>query len=311
MLALPLSSMAQWKPSAPIEIVVPRPAGGGVDVWARIASRMLADAGIPNYVSNRPGADTVIGTNYVAAAKPDGQTLLVLSLGALDLTIADPKNIPPVVQYTEKSFDDVIMMGHGSFVLITSPQGPPDYEEFKKFVRQNPSKFNVGTWNLELTPWILEWARLEKLPKPNVVGYRGSPQLASDIIGGHILFGIDSLASSTPRTDAGQTRILGIYDTKGYEFVKKTKPTWVMTDIQTRHQSLAFSYWNGILAPAGTPKEIINTINQILNKGLHDPRYRDDLANVRAEGSTPEEFAKIRADLLNSQREIAKKKHKE
>mgnify|MGYP003343085365 FL=1 len=108
-----------WKPTKPIEIVVPYPPGGGADKWGRVVSRIFNDHGWESFVSNKPGADTTIGSNYVAGAPADGHTLYMASNGFLDANLAS-KEPPAGINYSEKSFTDIAQIGFGSFVLVVS-----------------------------------------------------------------------------------------------------------------------------------------------------------------------------------------------
>ena len=305
------SAAEPWRPSKPIELVVPWPAGGAGDTWGRLAGRILADNGIENIVVNKPGADTTIAANYVAKSKPDGLVLLAGGLGALDANLADKNNQPMGIEYTEKSFDDVVLLGRGSFVLAVANNVPVNnYEEFKTYIRKNPEKFSLGTWNRYLAPAFREWARLEKLPMPTIVDYKGTAPIQSDLAGGHLPFAIDTWSVSSQFAEAGKIKIIAIFDNNGYEFAKKTKPAIKVVNISAIHPQISVPLWNGIVAPTGTPKEAIVEINQVINRGLKDPKYIEGVSklNLQITGGSPEELGRTHGNLLKLLKGIVESK---
>jgi hypothetical protein len=131
-----------------IEIVVPYPPGGATDKWGRVLDEIFKAQGWQSAVLNKPGADTVIGSNYVAAAKPDGHTIYVGGNGFLDANIAF-KQKAPGIEYTENSFEPILPLGAGTAVLVVGKNVPVNtYEEFKQYVKKNPEKFNEPTRDL-------------------------------------------------------------------------------------------------------------------------------------------------------------------
>jgi tripartite-type tricarboxylate transporter receptor subunit TctC len=149
-----LSSIASAQGFTPttktVEIVVPYPPGGATDKWARVLDEIFQAQGWKSVVLNKPGADTVIGSNYVAAARPDGHTIYVGGNGFIDANIAFRQRAPGI-EYTENSFAPIISLGAGTAVLAVANNVPVNtYEEFKEYVKKNPEKFNLGFWNTTL-----------------------------------------------------------------------------------------------------------------------------------------------------------------
>jgi tripartite-type tricarboxylate transporter receptor subunit TctC len=304
-----LSAMADvWKPTRPIEIVVPYPPGGATDKWGRVISEILLAHGWENVVVNKPGGDTVIGSNYVASARPDGHTLYIGGNGFLDANLAF-KNRPTGINYTEKSFDAVVPLGAGTAVLAVNKDVPVNnYQEFKQYVRKNPEKFNVGFWNSYTANVFYEWAKREKLPQPNIILYKGSAPQVSDLLGGHIPFTFDTYTAIAPHYEAGKVKILATLDSQGPGIVKKSMPTTNIPSIADAIPSVDVSIWYGLYAPAGTPRDVLTQINAVVNQALKQSKYTKDLEalHIANFGGTPAEQQQVQTKTLNIMRGVAK-----
>jgi tripartite-type tricarboxylate transporter receptor subunit TctC len=139
------TSALAWTPTKTIEIVVPFPPGGATDKLGRMISEIFNRRGWNSVVANRPGADTVIASNYVAEAPADGYTLYLGSNGFIDANLVYGA---PGIKYTQDSFTPIVPLGTGSFVLVASNGAPvTNYAEFKTYSRNNPNQFVLGFWN--------------------------------------------------------------------------------------------------------------------------------------------------------------------
>ena len=168
------AAQAEWDPvKKPIEIVVAYPPGGNSDRVARVIEEMFTLHGWRAVVINKPGADTVIAANFVARSQPDGYTIFMGGTGFLDSNIAF-KQKSPGIDYTESSFAPVVPMGISTMVLAVPANSPVNnYAELKDYVRKNPKRFNVAYWNRNTANLFTYWAKLEKLPMPQIINYKG------------------------------------------------------------------------------------------------------------------------------------------
>jgi tripartite-type tricarboxylate transporter receptor subunit TctC len=291
-----------------IEIVVPYPPGGATDKWGRVLDEIFKAHGWQSAVLNKPGADTVIGSNYVAAAKPDGHTIYVGGNGFIDANIAF-KQRAPGIEYTENSFEPIVPLGAGTAVLAVSNNVPVNnYEEFKQYVKKNPEKFNLGFWNTYTGNIFYEWAKKEGLPRPNIIFYKGSAPQVADILGGHVPFAFDTYTAMAPHYQAGKVKIIAVLDSRGVAIIKKDQPKAKLVSIASRVPGVDVPIWYGLYAPAGTSKEVIAQINTVVNHALQDPKYTKDIEmlHIANFGGTPSEQRQVQVNTLNIMRNVAK-----
>jgi len=257
-----------------VELVVPYPAGGATDTLTRQISAILNEQGWNSIVVNKPGADSAIGANYVAAAKPNGYTLFV---GGQDLVanLAFPE-LSPGVEYNQDSFVPVVSMGAGSLVLAVAIDSPiNNYNEFKDFVKKNPDKFKVGFWSIKSGKFFNEWARVEGLPNPTIVPYKGSSPLMVDLLGNHIEFAFDTFTATSQYYADKKLKVIASFDEAGAKHIKDINNNANIVNISKQQPELEFSIMYGLFAPKGTNDNVIKIINEAVNKGLKDKKYHD------------------------------------
>ena len=291
-----------------IEIVVPYPPGGATDKWGRVLDEIFKAQGWQSAVLNKPGADTVIGSNYVASAKPDGHTIYVGGNGFIDANIAF-KQMAPGIEYTENSFEPILPLGAGTAVLVVGKNVPVNtYEEFKQYVKKNPEKFNLGFWNTYTGNIFYEWAKKEGLPRPNIIFYKGSAPQVADVLGGHIPFVFDTYTAMAPHYRAGNVKIIAALDKRGVAIVKKDQPNAQLVSIASRVPGVDVPIWYGLYAPAGTPREAIARINAVVNHALQDPKYTQNIESLHIAnfGGTPEDQRRVQTSVLNIMRNVSK-----
>jgi len=270
----------------PVEIVVPYPPGGATDKLARIVEEIFNENGIKSYVTNKAGADGVIGGNYAAKARPDGKTVFMSGTGLLDANIAFRA---PGIEYNEKSFTPVAPIANVSYALIIKKGMPIDsYEKFKFYVRANPEKFNLAFWNANTANVFLKWAQAEGLPRPNIILYKGSGPQIIDLLGGHVDFAFDTWVAIAPHVSAGKVKIVATMDNQGAEVIRKIDPRSDVVSIEKVHPELAIGVWYGLWAPAGTSKATIDNMNKVINAALKEPKYREkmEMLNVKIYGGS-------------------------
>ena len=294
-LATSVLSIASEVDKRPIEIVVPYATGGTATQVAQFVSKVFSKNNWPNVVINKPGANTVIGTNYVAKSTPNGHTLLIGTASSMSAAMVFPS---PGMEYTEKSFTPIALLHQTSLALGVASTSPiQNYEQFKSYVRENPKKFNLGVYNNSIAGVFVEWAKKEKLPPPNIILYKGSSQIDIDLAGGNLEFAFDNFGWGSPMlplVNANKIRVLAILDSTAAKLLN-TK----VVNLSRTHPELEFSAWFGLYAPVGTPKPTIEEMNVAINRAVLDPEFQGQVKEMAGVGGKP-------ADLLRlQQRDIA------
>ncbi len=270
--ALPKVAQAQSYPARPVRIVVGFPAGGGVDIVARIIGQYLTDRlGQPFVVENRPGAGSNLGTETVVNANPDGYTLLLVSVSAaINATLYEKlsfsvRNIAPVAG---------IMRVPG--VMEVNPSLPATtVSEFIAFAKANPGKVNMasagnGTLQHVCGELFKMMTEIEMLHVP----YRGSAPALTDLLAGRVQVTFDPLPSSIGYIRSGKLRALAVTTASRAES---------LPDTATIGESVAgfeASAWYGVGAPKNTPAEVIDKLNLAVNAALADPAIKARLAEL-------------------------------
>lgn len=291
-----------------IEIVVPFPAGGGTDKIARLVDSMFQEHGWKSRVGNRPGGNGVIGGNFVAKAKPDGYTLFLAGTGTLDANIVYRT---PGIEYNEKSFAPVISLGNRSLVLAARKGMPIDnYEKFKFYVKANPDKFNIGFWNASTATLFNEWARVEGLPPPNIILYKGAAPQVADLLGGHIDFVWDTWSVLAPHVQSGKIVPIATLDNQGPDVIRQVDPKSSVVSIAKKHPNLEINVWYGLYAPAGTPDAVVKEINQVLNAALKKPNNQQAMANmlIKSYGGNEQVLEKVQKHNFNFYKKLSNEK---
>lgn len=193
------------------------------------------------------------------------------------------------MEYNENSFAPIVLLNQSGFGLIVAGDSViKNYEQFKFYVRANPDKFNIGTFNLTYGVLFKEWARREGLPTPTIVPYKGSAAMVADVAGGTLLAAFDNFgfgAPMLPLLQANRLRLLATFDNSATKEIKKI--AYPVTDISKLYPDLKFSVWLGLWAPTGTPAPIVNEINRVVNSALTDPRNRELLEQADGIGGSP------------------------
>ena len=281
LLVLSLSAFAEFDPvKKPIEIVVAYPPGGNSDRVARIIEEMFTNHGWKATVVNKPGADTVIAANFVAKAQPDGHVLFMGGTGFLDSNIAF-KNKADTIEYTESSFTPIIPIGISTMVLAVPANSPVNsYAELKEYVRKNPKKFNVAYWNRNTANLFTYWAKLEKLPAPQIINYKGGGQQIIDLVGGNVDFAFDVLSTMKPHWQSGKIKIIAALTPDGAQLVREANPAVTIPALSRLHPELDLNIWYGLYAPAGTDFATVSRIHNAVTQGLTNPVYAEKLKAI-------------------------------
>jgi tripartite-type tricarboxylate transporter receptor subunit TctC len=275
-------------PNRAIKMIVPYPAGGTTDFLGRlIADQLKTGLGATVTVENKPGASTALGAELVARCEPDGYTLLM----ATSTTLAINKTLHKKLRYDPvKDFAPVALVAAVPFALIVNPSIPATtLSEFIAYAKSRPG-LAYGSAGAG-SPQHLAAEMLRSAAGIDIrhVPYRGSGPALLDLVAGHIPFMVVDLQPALKRIRDGKVRLLG---------VTTQKRVAAAPDIPTLAESGLAGFelvaWQGVVAPAGTPRPIIDELVGQIGKLLADPATRERLAGVALEpidGSTPDSFA--------------------
>jgi tripartite-type tricarboxylate transporter receptor subunit TctC len=275
-------------PVKPMRLVVPFPAGGTTDILARAAAQKLSDAlGQQMFVDNRPGAGGNIGSELVAKSPPDGYTLEMGTVGTHAINASLYQRMP----YDHiKDFAPIVLVAGVPNVLVVHPSLPVNsVSELIAYAKANPGKINFASSGAGTSIHLCgELFKTMTGVSITHVPYKGSAPALTDLVGGTVQIMFDNLPSSLAFIKAGKLRALAV--------TTATRAA-ALPDVPTMAEAgvpgFEASSWFGMLAPAGTPREIVNRINSEVNRWLDSPEAREKLAaqGAIAAGGSPEDFA--------------------
>jgi tripartite-type tricarboxylate transporter receptor subunit TctC len=295
-----------------IEIIVPYKPGGTTDAIGRVIQLIFTQKGWKSVVINKPGASTVLASNYIANEAPkDGHTIYIGGTGFLDANIAFEEDSAGV-KYKVEDFAPIVPLGTGTLVLSSSKDsGLASYDDFKKYIKANPDQFKVGFWSTATGKVFSKWAELEGLPQPQMVYYNGSASQITDILGGHIKFTFDSFTATNKHYEAGALNILAVLDDRGgLEKINKVKPNSNVISVPRLHPSFELYTYYGVFAPAGVDPEVIQEINTVINSALKKQEILDFFTEkgVLNVGGTPEQLSENQQKLYNLMKTVGSSK---
>jgi tripartite-type tricarboxylate transporter receptor subunit TctC len=276
---------AQEFPSRPVRIVVPFTPAGPVDILGRvIAERLAARWKSGAIVENRPGAGTVIATEFVARAAPDGHTLLLaVTSHAVNATLVEKLPFDPV-----KDFAPVVLAATAQNILAVPPSvNARSAAELIALARANPGKLNAGSpgkgTTLHLAAEMLKSAAGIDFA---IIHYKGAQPALNALLSGEVSFMFDA-GTVVPHAQAGKLRVLAVTGPKRSPILPEA-PTMIESGLP----AFEVVSWYGFLAPAGTPRPAIDALNRAVNEALAEPEVRARIARINLEpaGGTPEEL---------------------
>jgi len=274
-------------PSRPVRIIVPTPAGGPVDVMARILANALpAQLGQNVFVENKPGAGNTIGSKLVAQADPDGYTLMVSAASGLIMSPMIIKN----AGYDAASFAPVALVAETPQVLVINPQQPfKTVAELVAYAKANPGKLNYSTGGIGTLPHLnAELFKKESGANIVHVPYKGGGPSLTGVVAGEVQMTFDTLATSLQLIKAGKLRALAIVGPKRAPDLPD-----VPTMPEAGYPAITSGAWTALLAPKGTPPDIVAKLNAAVNKALTSEPMMNALAKVGAQprGGKPQDLA--------------------
>ena len=295
LVCLPLIAFGQDWPSRPIRFILPFPPGGGTDILGRlIAERLSANLGQPVVTENRGGAGGNVGAEAAARSAPDGYTIVLVAPSlAISPTLYSKLNYDPV-----KDFAPVSLVATVPNVMITQPSLPGQLTEFIAFAKAKPGALNFGSGGAGTSNHlagelfnIVTGAKLVHIP------YKGVNLAMQDVLAGNVHLVFIGIPAAAPHIKAGRLRALAVVAPQRSSALPE-----VPTVAEAGLRDFEVTTWYGVLAPAGTPRNVVNRLNGELVKIMHSAELKEKLAATGTDPltSTPEEFAAY------IQREIAK-----
>jgi tripartite-type tricarboxylate transporter receptor subunit TctC len=292
--ALPAPASAQDYPTRAVKIVVPFGAGGPADIYARYVADQLQKAwGQSFVVEARPGAGSFIGTSEVAKAAPDGYTLLMMSnTHTVNETLRPNRPFDLM-----RDFVGVAPVNYSDLIMVVHPSVPAkDLKEFLALAKSKPGALNYASSGLG-TPYHMAGELFKALTGTDIVHvpHKASGDARTAVLGGHVEMMIDAITTTAPTVQGGQVRALGTTG-KARSALMPEVPTIAEAGVPGYEATI----WLGIMAPAGTPKAIVDKLNAGIGKAVSTPETKAAWTKQGAESlvMTPAEFdAYLRADI--------------
>ena len=272
------AALAQPWPSKPVRIIVPYPPGGTSDILARALAPGLQGAlGQPVVVENKPGATGNLGADYVAKSPPDGYTLLLADIGSLAISPSVFAALPfdPV-----KDFAPVIMVAYSPHLLVVHPSVPAkDARELIALVKAKPDAFNFAVSGMGGANHLagIDFAQRAGLHW-TYIPYKGGSQALGDMVGGQANVMFNGMLATYPFVKEGKLKVLAISSAKRFAAAPE-----IPTVAESGMPGFETGSWQGIVAPAGTPPEIVNRLHATASAILASPEMKDRLDKAGAE----------------------------
>ncbi len=285
--AMPAAVAQAW-PNRPVRVLVGFPAGQATDVLARMAAQRLADVtGVQFFVENRPGASGNIAFEMAARAAPDGYTLLMGSSGTAAINPALYAKLPYDIN---RDFAHIMMMADIPQLLVVNPNFPvKSVRELIDYAKTRPGKIDYASGGNGITNHlIMEMFKSATGLRLVHIPYRGGPPALTDLIAGQVSLMFETTVGALPHVRNGKLRALAISRIKRSAGVPE-----IPTVAESGVPGFDASAWIAMLAPAGTPRDILLRVNGELNRGIAAPEMRDKLIGMGADpvGGRPEDFA--------------------
>jgi tripartite-type tricarboxylate transporter receptor subunit TctC len=280
-------------PNRPIRVVIPFGPGGFADITMRLVGQQLSErAGVQVVIENRPSAGGIIAANAVTSAQPDGYTLFVFSSGiALSKSLLKTMPFDP-----ETAFTPVSTLALFDLLLLVKADAPwNSAKDALETARADPQKFNIGTINPGSTQNVTaELIRSVTGIPVTIVPHRATAEVLTSLLRGDTQIGVESYAALKSPIDSGQVRAIAATGDKRSPMQPKV-PTLKESGIDAEVVG-----WNSVVAPAGTPNEVVATLNQHIRAIVEGADFRKRMLELGGEpkASTPEELAaRLKSDI--------------
>jgi len=290
---LVLPATAQNYPNRTVRFIVPFGAGGPADVYARVLAKYLSEETKQSFiVEDRPGGGSLIGTEVVAKSAPDGYTLLVMS----NTHTTNESLIPKKPYKLMTDFVPVATVNYSDLVMVVHPSvKAKTVAEFIAYAKAHPGEWNYASSGPG-TPYHMAGELFKAMAKVNVVHvpHKASGDARNSVLAGNVQMMFDAITTMLPLAEAGKVRALA---TTG---VKRSELTPNLPTVAETVPGYEATIWLGIMAPKGTPKEVVTSLNQAINKVIQKPEVKEMWLKQGAIPmvKTPEEFdAYLRKDI--------------
>ena len=296
------SVLAQGYPDKPLKLVVPFPPGGPTDIVGRLVAQKLAEGiGQPVVVENRPGAGGTVGSTAVARAPADGYTLLY---GSTTLAIA-PSLYRDLAYDPRTAFAPISLVSRGPIIAAVNAQLPAKtLKDFIALAKSSPGRINYGSAGSGTPPHLAAElfntvAGVDLVHVP----YKGGGPAVSDLAGGQVQVIFEGLPTLLPHIKSGKVRALAITGAKRDPALPEV-PTFAEAGLP----GYDANFWNGLVAPAGTPAEVIARLNSVLVQALATPEVHAALVRLglEAAGTTPQQFGDFIAAEIDKWARVVK-----
>jgi tripartite-type tricarboxylate transporter receptor subunit TctC len=280
---------AQQYPSKPVRVIVPFGAGGPADIYARyLAQRLQEPMGQSFVIDDRPGAGSIIGTDLVAKSPADGYTLLLMS----KTHTVNESLVPKKPFALMKDFVPIAPINYSDLVLVVHPSVPAkSIKELIVLAKAKPNGLNYASSGTG-TPYHMAGELFKAMSGTDIVHvpHKASGEARNSVIGGHVQMMFDAITTMAPNVQAGQVRALGT------SALQRSK---VLPDVPTIAEAGVPGYeatiWIGIMAPAGTPKPIVDKLNAEINKAISRPEMKTAWDR---QGATPMTMSPVEFDAF-------------
>ena len=274
-------------PTKPVRIIVAFPPGGGTDIVARLIAVPLGEAWKqPVVVENRAGASGVIGTEAAARAEPDGHTLLMATMGNMT---ANQHLYPKMAVDPLRALAPITKVVDVHFALMANPALPADgVPELIALAKSRPGQIHYSSSGPGGAPHLaMELFKRQAGVDLAHVPYKGSGPGMTDLLGGRVMLTMDSLLQGLPYIKAGRLRALAVLGPRRSALLPNV-PTMAEAGVA----AYSLTNWFGLLAPAGTPKDVVTKVHADVVKVLAEPELRNKISEMGADvvGNSPEEF---------------------
>ena len=302
-LAFAGAAFAQAWPAKPIKVIVPYPPGGTSDILARAVGQKLSEQyGQPVIVENKPGATGNIGADFVAKSPPDGYTLLLADIGSLAIAPSVVATLPfdPV-----KDFAPVVMVAYSPHLLVVHPSVPAkDAKELIALAKARPDSMNFAVSGIGGANHLagIDFAQRAGI-KWTYIPYKGGAQALTDMVGGQAQVMFNGMLATYPFVKDGKLKVLAISSAKRFSSAPD-----IPTVAEAAFPGFETGSWQGIVAPANTPPEIVRKLHGDVMKVLSTPDMKDrlDKAGAEVRPMSPQDFGRFIASEKARWAKVAK-----
>ena len=305
-MAASTASLAQGYPSKPVRLIVPFPAAGATDLFARtLGQKMSEKLGTTLVIDNKPGAGGAIGSDLAAKAPPDGYTLLLATTSTHSIGPAITSKLP---YDTVRDFSPIAHVGDAPSIMLVPVDSPArTVREWIAYAQKNPGRLNyASSGNGTIVQLTAELFKAQAGVFVTHIPYKGTALAIPDLISGKVDVLFDSLPTGMPHVRDGRLRALGVTSLKRSPLAPELPP---IADTLPGYES---NTWFGFYGPKGLPADIVARVNKAANEALADPEVKEKLSRLGIEPAapgTPEQFAKmVAADAAKWKKIVVERK---